>query len=187
MAEDQALTATPIRSFFGFSARVIVVQFLTYFFIGFFFFSVGIHVFAYYEANPDPLVTAFHRPSTSPLVMAGPLFQLVRAVIFALALYPFRRIFLERRWGWVYLWGLFLALAIFAPSGEQPGSIEGYVYTNLPVLFHLLYLPEIVLQTLLFSWLVVFWEHHKVKKLTIPLVVVFFAILIMSILGVLVG
>ena len=148
---------------------------------------MGIHVFAYYEANPDPLVTAFHWPSTSPFVMAGPLFQLVRAVIFALALYPFRRVFLERRWGWVYLWGLFLALAIFAPSGEQPGSIEGYVYINLPVLFHLLYLPEIVLQTLLFSWLVVFWEHHKVKKLTIPLVVVFFAILIMSILGVLMG
>lgn len=38
MTEDQAFTATPIRSFFGFSARVIVVQFLTYFFIGFFFF-----------------------------------------------------------------------------------------------------------------------------------------------------
>ncbi|MFQ5891583.1 MAG: hypothetical protein ACE5HW_02165, partial [Candidatus Methanofastidiosia archaeon] len=81
--------------------------------------------------------------------------------------------------------GLFLTLAVFAPAGEQPSSIEGFIYTNLSVLFHLLYLPEIILQTLVFSWLVVTWEHHKGKKLTIPLVVVFFAILIIMILGIL--
>jgi hypothetical protein len=181
------VSQTTLEALFGFSGRIIIAQFLTYFFVGFFFYLSGFHVFVYYENNPNPLVTAFHRPSSSLLVQAGPLFQLIRGVIFAVALFPFRRVFLERKWGWVYLWGLFLALAIFAPAGESPGSIEGFVYTNLPVLFHLMYLPELIVQTLAFSWLVVAWEHHKVKELTIPLLVVFFAILIIMIIGVLIG
>ena len=184
MTKDQALTSMSIKSFFGLSGRIIAAHFMTYWFVGFLFFLTGLNVLVFYEAHPNPLVTALHR-SSSLLVQAGPLFQLIRGAIFALALLPFRRVFLERKWGWVYLWGLFLALAIFAPAGEMPGSIEGFVYTNLPVMFHLIYLPEIVIQTLIFSWLVVTWEHHKVKKLTIPLLVVFFAILVISILGLL--
>jgi hypothetical protein len=172
-------------SFLGFLGRMIVVQFLTYFFVGVLAVLSGVHIYAYYEAHPDPLVTAIQRPISSPLVMAGPLFQLLRAAVFAVALFPFRRVFLERKWGVAYLWGLFLALAIFAPAGEAPGSIEGVVYTNLPTLFHLIYLPEILVQTLAFSWLFVTWEHHKGKKLlTIPLVIVFVLILATQILGV---
>lgn len=185
MTKDQVLASISIKSFFGLSGRIIIAHFLTYFFVGLFFYLTGLNVLVFYEAHPDPIVTVFHRPISSLLVRAGPLFQLIRGVIFALALFPFRWVFLEKKWGWVYLWGLFLALAIFAPAGESPGSIEGFVYTNLPVLFHLIYLPEIILQTLAFSWLVVTWEHHKAKNLTIPLVVVFLAILIISILGVL--
>ena len=172
------------NSFWGFFGRVIVAQVLTYFFMGVLSVGVGIHIYAYYGANPDPLFTALQRPIDSPLVTAGPLFQILRAAIIALALYPFRSIFLERKWGVIYLWGLFLALAIFAPAGEAPGSIEGVVYTNLPPLFHLIYLPEIVIQTLAFSWLLVTWEHNKDKKLlTIPLVIVFALIVIMIIMG----
>jgi hypothetical protein len=171
-------------SFLGFSGRMIVTHFTTYFFAGVLSVATGLHIYAYYGANPDPLFTALQRPLSDPLVMAGPLFQLLRAAIFSLALFPFRSVFLERKWGWVYLWGLFLALAIFAPAGEAPGSIEGVVYTKLPVLFHLLYLPELLVQTLVFSWLFVTWEHHKGKRLlTIPLVTVFVLILIMQIMG----
>jgi len=173
------------NSFWGFLGRVIVTQFLTYFFMGVLTVWAGVHIYAYYAANPDPLFTALQRPIDSPLVMAGPLFQILRAAIFAVALYPFRTIFLEKKWGVIYLWGLFLALAIIAPAGEAPGSIEGVIYTNLPTMFHLIYLPEIVIQTLAFSWLLITWEHHKDKKLlTIPLVVVFALIVIITILGV---
>ena len=170
--------------FWGFLGRTIVAQLVTYFFMGVLAVGAGIHIYAYYGANPDPLFTALQRPMESPLVMAGPLFQILRAAIFAVALYPFRSIFLERKWGVIYLWGLFLALAIFAPAGEAPGSIEGAVYTNLPTQFHLIYLPELIIQTLAFSWLLVTWEHNKSKKLlTIPLVIVFALIVIMTIMG----
>jgi hypothetical protein len=179
-----------IKTFFGFSGRVIIAHCLTYFFVGVFFYFTGLNFLVYFENNPNSIVTVYMQhfhPLSSIWVLAGPLFQPIRGLIFALALFPFRRFFIERKWGWVYLWGLFLALAIFGPAGPPPGSIEGFVYTNLPVMAHLIALPEILLQTLAFSWLVVAWEHHKGKKLTIPLVVVFILTLTMSILGVIMG
>ena len=169
--------------FLGFSGRMIAAHFLTYFIIGFIFAIVGLNVMVYYERYPEPLVNDLFRPTSSLWVMAGPLFQLVRGFLFAVVLYPFRKVFLEKKWGWLYLWGIFLVLASLAPSSAAPGSIEGLIYTRLPVSFHLMYLPEIVLQTLIFSGLVVVWEHNQVKKLTIPLVVVFSLILLMLVLG----
>jgi hypothetical protein len=167
-------------AFIGFAGRMIVAHFLTYFFIGLLFYVSGLNVIVYYEQHPQALINALYRDTSSLLVTAGPLFQLLRGFIFALALYPFRTVFLERKFGWLYLWGIFLALAIFAPASAAPGSIEGFVYTNLPISFHLIYLPEIMLQTLAFAWLFVVWEKHPVKKLTIPLLVVFFLILLMN-------
>ena len=179
-----AETREPTSSFWGFFGRVVVAQLVTYFLMGVLSVGAGLHVYAYYGAHPDPLVTALQRPIDSALVMAGPLFQVLRAAIFAVALYPFRGVFLGRKQGVIYLWGLFLALAIFAPAGEAPGSIEGVIYTNLPALFHLIYLPEIILQTLAFSWLLVTWEHNKGRKmLTIPLVIVFTLIVVAIVMG----
>ena len=169
-----------LRPFLDFSGRMIVAHFLTYFFLGLLFYITGLNILVYYEQHPVPLVTAFFRPASSTPVMAGPFFQLLRGAIFALVLYPFRNVFFERKWGWLYLWGIFLGLAIFAPSSAAPGSIEGFVYTNFSTSFHLIYLPEIIIQTLAFAGLVVFWEHHNVKKLTIPLVVAFVLILLIS-------
>ena len=93
------VTKETTNSFWGFFGRVIVAQLLTYFFMGVLAVGAGIHIYAYYGANPDPLFTALQRPMESPLVMAGPLFQILRAAIFAVALYPFRSVFLERKWG----------------------------------------------------------------------------------------
>ena len=167
-------------SFVKFTGRMIVAHFLTYFVIGLLFYVSGFNVVTYYEQHPQALINALFRDTSSLLATVGPLFQLLRGFIFALALYPFRTVFLERKFGWFYLWGIFLAFAIFAPSSAAPGSIEGFVYTNFPISFHLIYLPEIILQTLVFSWLFVAWEKHPVKKLTIPLVILFFLILFMN-------
>ena len=167
-------------SFVRFAGRMIVAHFLTYFVIGLLFYASGFNVIAYYEQHPQAEINVLFRDTSSLLVTAGPLFQLLRGFIFALALYPFRTIFLERKFGWLYLWGIFLAFAIFAPSSAVPGSIEGYVYTTFPISFHLVYLPEIILQTLAFSCLFVAWEKRPAKKLTIPLVILFFLILLMN-------
>jgi len=111
-----------------------------------------------------PDVAVFMRPTTVPLVMAGSLFQLFRGPIIALALYPFREVFINSRRGWALLWGLLLALMIVAPAGASPGSIEGLVYTKIPLWFHIIALPEVILQTLAFSWLTITWERHAKNK-----------------------
>jgi hypothetical protein len=73
------------------------------------------------------------------------------ARIFALALFPFRRVFLEERHGWLKLWGLLLGLCILSAAGPAPGSVEGLIYTQMPWTAQLLGLREVVAQTLAFS------------------------------------
>lgn len=167
-------------SWIGFVGRMIVAHFLTYSVLGLVFYLSGLNVVVYYEQHPHPLVNALFRETSSLLVAAGPLFQLLRGFVLAIALFPFQAVFLKRKLGWLYLWGIFLALAILAPSGAAPGSIEGVVYTNLPISFHLIYLPEIILQTLAFSYVFVLWQKHPRRRLTISLVLIFFLILLMN-------
>lgn len=105
----------------------------------------------------EPPLAGYMKPISSPWVAAGPGLQVIRGLIFAAALYPFREMFLERRRGWAALWGLFVGLAILSPAGPVPGSVEGFLYTTLSPAQHLRGLPETLLQTLLCSVLLVSW------------------------------
>ncbi len=147
----------PILSWVG---RATIVHFATYFLFGVFFFNI----LGYATLYSLPDVAPFLRPTTDPLVMAGPFLQLIRGPIIGLALYPARTVFLSRKWGWVLLWGLMLGLMIFAPAGAAPGSIEGLIYTKVPLWFHALSLPETIMQTLAFSWLLVTWQKGGARS-----------------------
>lgn len=71
-------------------------------------------------------------------------------------------------------------------AGAAPGSIEGFIYTKLPLWYHLGYLPDILLQTLAFSVLLFTWERKRSKKIAIPLVITFgiiVAILLFSLIS----
>ncbi len=122
----------------------------------------------HFENNPDPIMRGYQeifRGTDSALVAAGPLFNIIRGLLFGLVLYPFRDIFSKRKYGWVYLWALFLVLAQFSTIGAGPGSIEGLIYTHIPLSIHLITPWEGVLQTLLFSLLLIRWEKGINKKL----------------------
>ncbi|MBI9108878.1 MAG: hypothetical protein JEZ04_19200 [Spirochaetales bacterium] len=155
------------NNFLTFALRVSVIQFLSYFFIGFLTFTLKIHSLGYYEQHPIEIVTVFFKHSDSLIVMAGPLFQFIRGLLFAGALYPIFHVFIEKKNDWLKLWLVIMVFAVFGPAGAAPGSIEGVIYTKLPPLFHLLYLPELVLQTALFSFLIQRWEmrdfNNKIK------------------------
>lgn len=99
-------------------------------------------------------------PTDSPRVVLGPALQLIRGFIFAAVLYPFRRVFLDEERGWLKLWGLFVGLAILSTAGPAPGSVEGMIYTRIPILNQVAGLWEVVLQTLAMSVLLVWW-HRK--------------------------
>ncbi len=172
------------KKYLTFTYHIVVSHFITYFFVGIVFFFLGLNSSGYYEKHPIDLISALHRDSNSIWVMAGPLFQLIRAFLFSLALFPIKDIFIERKYGWLYLWLIFIVFAIFAPAGEAPGSIEGIVYTKLPFLFHILYFPELVIQSLLFSLLFLGWEKREIKKIiTIPLIIISALILLSVIFG----
>ncbi len=158
--EGEDCPSSNLKSILSWIARATVIQIVTYFIFGIIFFNV--FNYAYLYSLPD--VSAFLRPTTDPLVMAGPFLQLIRGPIIGLALYPVRNVFLKEKHGWLLLWGLMLGLMIFAPAGAAPGSIEGLIYTNIPLWFHVISLPETILQTLAFSWLLVAWQRHSEKK-----------------------
>lgn len=124
------------------------------------------------------------RPTSSRWVAAGPALQVVRGLIFTLALYPFRNVFLSGRHGWLKLWGLLVGLAILSTAGAAPGSVEGMIYTKIPLGSHLLGLPEVLLQTLAFAVLLTAWHRHPHRAWAIVLGGLMLLGILMSVAGV---
>jgi hypothetical protein len=165
----------------AFCGRVTLVHFLTYSLVGALFFALGLNVIVFYESNPDPAMQGYQeifRATDSVLVMAGPLFNIIRGLLFGLVLYPFRETLITRKWGWVHLWALFLVLALFSTIGPGPGSFEGLIYTNVPLSHHLLTPWEGALQTLAFSLLLIQWEKSTSKRLT--QILVLFSVMLLA-------
>jgi hypothetical protein len=104
------------------------------------------------------------RPITDPGVMAGPLFQPLRGLIFALVFYPLRSCLFGRKNGWVLMGWALVALGILSTFGPAAGSLEGLIYTRVPVRSQLRGWIEVVPQALLFSAMLCYWVNHPAKK-----------------------
>jgi hypothetical protein len=159
----------------AFCGRAALVHFVTYSLVGALFFVLGLNVIVFYERNPDPAMLGYQgifRATDSVWVAAGPLFNIVRGLLFGLVLYPFRETLLTRKRGWATLWALFLVLALFSTIGPGPGSIEGLIYTHVPLSHHLLTPWEGVLQSLAFSLLLIWWEKSTSKRLSLILILI---------------
>ena len=122
-------------------------------------------------------------PTDSPRVALGPSLQVIRGLIFALALYPFRRVFLDEKWGWLKLWGLFLGFAILSTAGPAPGSVEGMIYTKAPIGGQIIGLWEVMLQTLAMSVLVVMWHRKPSRAWTMVMGTLAVLVVMLSIAG----
>ena len=68
------------------TVKTVIVHTVTYVVAGVLAYTLG----DYEKTFSQPPLSYFMRPTSDPLVMAGPLFQPVRGVIFALAFYPLR-------------------------------------------------------------------------------------------------
>jgi hypothetical protein len=124
-------------------------------------------------------------PTSSPWVAAGPALQVFRGLLFAVILYPFVGNFTGRNHGVLLLWSLFVGLAILGTAGPSPGSLEGVIYTKLPLRLHLLGLPEVLLQTFLFSAGLVAWCRKPARWMNVTSAIAVGLGLLMSIAGVL--
>jgi hypothetical protein len=100
--------------------------------------------------------------------------------------YLLRESFFRRSRGWLILWATLVVIGIIGQFTGGLGSIEGLVYSRIPVLFQLLLLPEVFIQTFLLSVLLFYWINHPQKWLNWSLGIAFFLILFFAALGLLV-
>jgi hypothetical protein len=122
-------------------------------------------------------------PTDEPIVALGPALQVIRGLLFAGVLYPFRRVFLDEPAGWLKLWGLFLGLAILGTSGPAPGSFEGMIFTRTPAMDQILGLWEAVLQTLFASLVLVAWHRRPGRAWGIAMYSLWTLTILMSLAG----
>jgi hypothetical protein len=167
----------------GLILKSAVLHTVTYFLAG----LVAANVFNYEGLFAIPSMAGFMRPYEDVWVMLGPLFQPLRGMFFALALYPLWGNLFNRKYGWLVIWWLLVALGILSTYGPTPGSIEGLLYTQVPLAAHLRGLPEVLVQSFVYSLVLFYWINHPKKRwLTWVLVIMFFILMTFPILGLLV-
>lgn len=158
-----------LRKFLIFVGKVALVHTVTYFVFG----LIMSNLFDYGRLFQREIIRDFMRPIDSSSAFLGPLVQPIRGLLFALGLWPIRRTIVEHKRGWLILWGIFVIFGILGTPAAAPSSLEGVIYSKLPLWYHLIGLPEILLQTLVFSLILVWWErrgyqpspHHRKSAL----------------------
>ena len=133
-------------------------------------------------------LSALMRPVSDPWVMAGPLFQPVRGLLFGGVFWLLREPLFGRERGWLVLWVVLLVLGALNTFGPAPGSIEGMIYTILPLWVHAKGAPELVFQTLLLSVILCFWVNHPERRwINWVMGVAFVVVMTLPILGLTLG
>lgn len=171
-------------TFKSITIKTTIIHTVTYFIMGLLAFTF----FDYSSKFADPTVANLMRQTSDPLVASGPLFQVLRGILFGLVFYSLREIVFARKRGWLILWLMLVIVGILSPFGPSPSSIEGMIYTVLPTWFHFTGLPEVLIQSLLLAFLTHYWVNHSEKKwLGWVFGIVFALVLLMSTMGILAG
>lgn len=160
----------------------MLVHTVTYFIVG----LISFLLLDYSKNYADPIVSASLRQTDHPMVTAGPLFQVLRGFLFGIVFYALRDDFFARRRGWATVWLVLIIVGILSPFSAAPGSIEGVVYSTLPLWFHVMSLPELFVQSFLLAFLTYYWVNHPEKKwLSILFGTVFVIVTLLALLGIL--
>jgi len=149
-------TGEKMKAFTQFAIKVILVHCVTYIGMG----MIMSNLLDYRELFQQEVIRDFMLPLDAHTPFAI-LFQPVRGLLFAIALWPLRELLLQKKHGWLILWSIFLVFGIFSTTAAAPSSIEGILYSKIPAWYHLVGLPEIMLQTLFFSLLLIWWEKRQ--------------------------
>ena len=164
------MTSPQVR-FLPLAAKTMAVHTVSYLCMG----ILASSLLDYAAAFARPEMTCWMRPISDPIIMAGPLFQPIRGLVFALVIYSLREVVFASRHGWLLLWGIFVALGIVSTFGPAPGSLEGLVFTVIPVRAQLVGYAEVVPQAFLLAFGVVYWVGHPEKRWLTPLMALAFA------------
>jgi hypothetical protein len=170
----------PQPGFVALAAKTMVSHTVTYFIMG-----VLAAYFLNYAAEMARPESGM-RQMSDPLVMAGPLFQPLRGLVFALVFYPLRECLFFKKNGWLLMGWMLIGLGILSTFGPASGSVEGMIYTRAPIRSQLRGWLEVVPQALLLSALLCYWVDHTEKRwLDWLLGIVFFLAMALPTLGLL--
>lgn len=162
--------------------KTTVIHTVTYFLAG----LAAYTLFDYTARYADPTVANFMRQTNHPLVAVGPALQIVRGFLFGIVFYALREVVFPRKYGWLTLWLMLVIVGVLSTFGPAPSSIEGLLYTVLPLWFHIVGLPEVLVQTGLLAFLTVYWVNHPEKKwLSWLFGAIFVIAILLSLLGLL--
>jgi hypothetical protein len=126
------------------------------------------------------------RPVTNLWVLFGPALQLFRGVLFAAVFYPFREQLFGRRNGGLLMAWILIGVGILGTFAAPPGSLEGFIYTTIPIAAQVRGYLEIVPQAVLLSALLFIWVRHPEKKwLNWTLAVPYGVCIVLPVLGLL--
>jgi hypothetical protein len=165
-------------------AKTIVVHSATYFIIG----VIAFNLFDYPTRFAEPGLSSLMRPTNDPLVTAGVLFQPLRGILFGIVFYLLRDSLFTKKNGWLTMWIVLVFLGIFSTFGPASGSIEGMIYTKLPIGGQLVGLIEVLVQSLLLSIVTFFWVNHPEKRwISWVMVGLFVIIILLAVIGLLLG
>ena len=164
--------------------KAIVTHTVTYFIMG----LLASTILDYTRFFAESSLNLMMRQTGDPWVMVGPLFQPIRGIRFGIVFYLLREPFFGKKNGWLLMWMVLVVVGILGTFGPAPGSLEGMLYTVLPLWVHLRGLPEGLLQSLFLSLILFYWVNHPQKRwLNWVMGVAFVILMSFPILGLLVG
>jgi hypothetical protein len=160
--------------------QIVSIHTVSYFIAGIF----ALLFMGYKEKFGGNVISDIMLPVDSPIVSLGAGFQVLRGLIISLVLLPFKTVLLAKN-GWLKIALLFFSLSYLSTIGPTFGSFEGYIYTKIPIQYHLLGLPETILYILLFAVIFKLW-NIKPRKIYATISVIFASLIVlMSVLGLL--
>ena len=162
--------------------KTIVTHSITYFIMGLLAFTILDYARLFAESGLHVMM----RQTNDPWVMAGPLFQPMRGILYGIVFYVLREPFFGKKNGWLVMW--IVLVGIIGTFGPAPGSLEGMLFTVFPMWVHLRGLPEVLLQSLFLSLILFYWVNHPQHKwLNWVMGIAFLMLMSFPILGLLVG
>ena len=164
--------------------KTIVTHTVTYFILG----LLASTFIDYTRFFADSSLNLMMRQTNNPWVMAGPLFQPIRGMLFGCIFYFLREPFFGKKNGWFLMWIVLVVIGIIGTFGPTPGSLEGMLYTVFPLWVHLRGLPEGLLQSLSLSLILFYWVNNPQKRwLNWIMGIAFLVLMSFPIIGLLVG
>lgn len=138
--------------------RFTILHLLVYILAGIIFYQVS----GYEEALATMEEFALWRDLEN-IVMPFVIFfgQIFRGAFIALLLAPFYATYINHKFGWLHLFGLLFGLKVLATVITVPESAAQYMQMLEDSKSGL---PEIIAQTIVFSFLFFIWEKRRIKK-----------------------